>query len=96
MATIALGDKVKDPITGVCGIVIARTIWMYGCVRITVQPQELKDGRPVENCTIDEPQLEVVERAAIKDIPEWREPARPAAGPRPDVTRQSTPRREGA
>lgn len=88
-----LGDKVRDKVTGLSGIVIGRTEWLYGCVRCIVQPQELKDGRPVDNYQVDEPQLELIEAGAIPDVPMWREPApkaepRRAAGPRPDATRQ--------
>lgn len=57
---ITLGRKVKDKITGVEGIAVARTEWMHGCVRIIVQPLELKDGRPVETCTFDEPDLDII------------------------------------
>jgi hypothetical protein len=45
---VKLGDKVKDRVTGLTGIVIARTDWLNGCIRMTVQPQELKDGKPVD------------------------------------------------
>ena len=34
-----LGDEVKDTITGFKGIVVARTEWLNGCARVTVQPQ---------------------------------------------------------
>ena len=60
MAKIKLGQKVRDSITGMKGTAIARTEFLYGCVRIAVQPTELKDGAPVESVYIDEPQLEVV------------------------------------
>lgn len=58
---IKLGSKVRDKITGVAGIAIARTEWLNGCARITIQPQELKDGKPVDFTTVDEPQLEVLD-----------------------------------
>lgn len=59
---IELGTKVRDRVSGVQGIAVARTEWLNGCTRVTVQPQELKDGQPVETTTVDEPQLEVVGR----------------------------------
>lgn len=55
------GDLVKDGITGFTGIVVARTEWLNHCIRCTVQPRELKDGKPVESQTFDEEQLEVLE-----------------------------------
>ena len=54
---IKLGSKVTDSITGMAGIAIARTDWLYGCVRYGVQPEELKDGKPVEAQWFDEAQL---------------------------------------
>lgn len=57
---VNLGDEVKDKITGLQGIAICRSDWLYGCVRIGVQPKEVKDGKPVETTYIDEDQLEVV------------------------------------
>lgn len=54
---IQLGRKVKDVVTGVTGVVVARTEWLYGCVRITFQPQ-LKEGKMPDTITLDEQQLE--------------------------------------
>ena len=79
---IILGEKVKDRITGLKGIAVARTEWMHGCVRIVVQPLELKDGRPVETCTFDEPDLDV-----IKPPPKAK-PKAPTHGWRPDPVRR--------
>lgn len=98
MDRVHLGDKVKDRVTGLTGIVIARTEWMYGCVRCVIQPQQMKDGKPIETTTVDEPQLEIVKAGAVKDVPEWREPVnetpRRAAGPRPEqVARPNAIRR---
>jgi hypothetical protein len=63
---VCLGDKVKDVVTGLAGIAVAKTHYLQGCARIGVQPQELKDGKPVEVYWVDEPQLEVIEVGAIK------------------------------
>jgi hypothetical protein len=62
---IQLGDKVKDRVTSLTGIAIARTEWLNGCVRFVVQPQELKDGKPVDMVTFDIEDLEVVEAGVI-------------------------------
>jgi hypothetical protein len=62
---IELGDVVRDSITGFQGVVIGTTQWIHGCIRLTIQPQELKDGRPIEVGTFDEPQLVLVTKAAI-------------------------------
>jgi hypothetical protein len=60
MAHKIMGKMVKDKISGYEGIVVARTEWLHGCVRLTVQAQELEKGLPVNNCCFDEPQLEVI------------------------------------
>lgn len=74
--TVRPGDRVKDRISGTQGIVTARTEWLYGCVRITAQPEESKDGKPVDPFVIDEAQCIVVEAQAVRDT-------RPAAKPDP-------------
>lgn len=83
--TIKLGQVVKDKITGYQGVVIAITKWLYGCTRITVQAGELKDGKPVDNYTFDEPQALV-----IKD--NFDKPAKPTHGGRETISRNSDPK----
>lgn len=64
---VNLGDKVKDQVTGFTGIVIAKTIWLYGCDRVSVQPQDLdKDGKVKESQTFDEKQLILVKAGVVK------------------------------
>lgn len=60
---VNLGDLVKDRISGVKGIVVCKTYWLFGCVRITIQPQKLKDGFPVDSYCFDEAQADVVKEA---------------------------------
>ncbi len=75
---IKLGQKVRDTLTGLEGTAVGRSEYLYGCVRIAIQPEGVKDGKIADWVTVDEPQLEVVnKRAAPK--------ATPAHGPRPDV-----------
>lgn len=81
MARINLGDKARDTITGFAGIVVAETKWLHGCVRLTLQPQELKDGKPIDSMTFDEPQLEPVTADVAKST-------RGTGGPRPEPTRR--------
>ena len=61
---VSLGDKAKDTITGYEGIVVAITEWLNGCRRITIQPQALHDGKPIDSHTFDAEQIEVVSVAA--------------------------------
>lgn len=58
---INCGDRVKDKITGFKGIVVAKTEWLNGCLRISVQPEELHEGKPMEQQTFDVEQLSLIE-----------------------------------
>lgn len=77
---LRLGDIVKDKITGFEGVVVARTDWLNGCVRMVVQTKKLKDGAPLEPQTFDVEQLELVKSAAHPK-------GKPAGGPMPDAVR---------
>lgn len=59
--TIKLGDRVRDCYTKFEGIASARTECLYGCARITIEPTELKDGKPVDAQWFDEQRIELVE-----------------------------------
>ena len=60
MVNVQLGDKAKDTVSGFTGVCVARTEWLNGCWRMTLQPQALdKDGKPCEAQTFDDFQLEV-------------------------------------
>lgn len=63
---IKLGSIVKDPISGLVGIAVSRTVWVWGCTRIAVQPQEIKDGKPVEESWFDEVRLEVISNVPVE------------------------------
>lgn len=77
-----LGDEVKDDITGFSGIIIARTDWINGCQRYTVQPKTLtKEGGIKETQTIDVEQLTLVHAA--------KKPThKPSGGPMPAPVRR--------
>lgn len=91
MTKVNLGDKVKDSISGFAGIAVARTQWLTGCDRITVQPDKLdKDGKTYDAQTFDEPQLIVVTKAKIKVDVEKRTP-KERGGPRPNIMQKASP-----
>jgi hypothetical protein len=73
-----LGDIVKDSITGLKGTVIAKTEWLNGCWRIIIQPNEIKEGRPVDPSTFDVEQLVMVKAKNVAM------PAKRTGGDRPD------------
>lgn len=78
---IQLGDRARDRITGLTGIVIGRTTWLRNCDRLTLQPEDLHDGRPVDVVSFDEPDLELIEAGVIEYTPIT------TGGPRPEVRR---------
>jgi hypothetical protein len=84
--TIKLGDVAKDSITGFQGVVVCLSQWLHGCRRITLQPKELKDGKPIEPGCFDEPQLVLVESCTV-------ERATDTGGPRPGPVRATEPSR---
>lgn len=103
---IALGDDARHTITGFAGLVIALTTWLNGCVRVTLQPRELKDGKPLEHQTFDIQEVELVKAGQFTALPVLDVPLRehhgdavsdhaPApvpGGPRPEPTRAVDPR----
>ena len=84
---ITLGSTARDTISGFKGTVIAITTWLNGCVRITIAPHELKDGKRIESDTFDVQQIEVVEA-----VPEPAEPAKRPGGPTMHPTRSADPK----
>lgn len=78
---IELGSKVKDKITGFEGIAVARFQWLTGCERYEVQPERLKDGKPIESATFDEKRLTVLGKPT-KALLSVRDVGGPAPTPR--------------
>lgn len=76
---VRLGDKVKDTISKFTGIVVARTEWLTGCVRIGIEPLTLdKDGAPKPEYWFDEDRLAVLKTAA------WPAATKSSGGPQRD------------
>lgn len=68
--TVELGDEVQDKVSKLVGVAVGKTRWLYGCVRIGVQPRELtKDGVPADPFSFDEPQLTVLKRGVVPATP---------------------------
>lgn len=61
---VKLGNKVKDPVTGISGIAFCRVSYLQGCDRIGVQMPTYKDdeGKTVvpDLYHVDEPQLTIL------------------------------------
>lgn len=83
---IKLGDIVRDTVTGFEGVVVAEHQWLHGCRRLSVQPQKLHDGKPIESQTFDDPQLELVSPKKVKRKTN-------TGGPRNEPSKPSAPRR---
>ncbi len=65
--TIKLGEMVKDTLTGLEGMATSKIEYLYGCVRVGVEPKELKDdGTTVDVIFFDEQRLEPTERKKTK------------------------------
>ncbi len=79
---IQTGDKVRDTLTGLEGTVVAITEWLNGCVRVTVQPSIVKEGRPVDTTTLDIEQVEIVKAAKRRSL-------QGTGGPYPEPTRNT-------
>lgn len=88
--TIELGDRVRDVYTGFEGTAIARTDWLYGCTRITVEPVKLsKDGVVRETVCFDEQRLQIVKKQPVLNLA----PRVDSGGPQRDPQPRRAPRR---
>lgn len=63
---IELGDRVKDKITGLKGVVIGVTYWLYGYRQFVIQPESANDGKPAETFVMDEQRLDMVKKGVVK------------------------------
>ena len=75
----------RDRISGADGIVVCRSQWQYGCIRLSVQPETVKDGKPADVFVIDEAQARLVRAQAVPDVREPAAQAAQPAGSRPDA-----------
>lgn len=57
---IGLGDRVKDPISGLTGIATSVCTFLHGCIRIGITPETAKDGKESEARYFDQSQLVLV------------------------------------
>lgn len=78
---IALGDIVRDRITGFEGVAVCLTFWLYNCVRVGVQPTKLHEGKTIAIETFDEDSLKIV--GSIETVS-----SAPTGGPRNDAAAQ--------
>ena len=66
---VKLGKKYRDSISGFSGIAVARTIYLYNCVRVMLSPTKLKkDGDFLPDTWFDELALIAVLRKKVKNV----------------------------
>ena len=87
---IKLGSEVRDIITGFKGIATGRNVFLYGCVRILIEPAEMYEGKPVEGCWFDEQRIEVIEKKAPEVS---KDSSATSGGPQNDNSRRSDSKR---
>ena len=87
---VKLGSKVRDMINGFEGVAVARADYLYGCVRVLVEPQTLRDGNPIDAQWWDEQRLEVLQELPIPVSPAS---GATAGGPQRDPARAGPPKR---
>ena len=75
-----LGQRVRDKISGYEGVVVARTEWLWGCVRYGVRSEKLdKEGLPLEDKWFDEDEILVLP-AEVQEAPRPSAERRVATG----------------
>jgi hypothetical protein len=85
------GNVVRDTISGYEGVVICRSEYLNGCVRLQVQAQRCtEDGKPVESIHVDEEQVIVLQDSVEADVFAGREQKTATGGPR-EATRRAAP-----
>lgn len=60
-----LGDRVKDKVSGLQGIVTGRAMWLNGCVQFLMRPKALPDNKFPEGVWLDGVQLTIVQAGAV-------------------------------
>ncbi len=59
---IALGNEVKDKVSGLIGIACSRIEYLNGCIQYGIQPKLKKGTTDIVTWNIDEEQLELTKK----------------------------------
>ena len=62
---VHVGDKARDKVTKIEGVVVVRHDYLYGVPRIGIQPEGSHEGKEHETIHIDLPQAELVEKEVV-------------------------------
>ncbi len=63
-----LGAEYKDIVSGLTGIAVSATAYLHSCERVHLQPQEVKEGKPVEGAFFDYSQLDFVSAGISEQV----------------------------
>lgn len=81
---IELGTEVKDIVTGMRGIVVARLEFLNRCIQYDVQPKKKPgDKERPKGLWVDEQQLEVISSGVSKKIAKQFETPKPSTHDQP-------------
>jgi hypothetical protein len=61
-----LGDRVKDLVTGIEGIIVSVSQNLFGCDRVYVQPKVQPDGKVPDSWWVDIDSVQIVMKQAVK------------------------------
>lgn len=60
------GDRARDIITGLTGIVVGKATYLTGCTQVLIKPETLKDGAILDGTWIDIQRVKVIVPGAIQ------------------------------
>ncbi len=62
-----LGRKVRDQVSGFQGVATSWTIFLNGCVRVSIQPPVDKEGKLPDEKWFDAHQLDLIDEPAVAE-----------------------------
>ena len=64
----SLGDEVRDRITKYEGVIIGRTQWLTNCNTYLVKSRSLRDGKPMDSVSFDEPSIDLIAKEVLPEV----------------------------
>jgi hypothetical protein len=86
---LKLGQKARDIVTGIEGIIIGKTEWLTGCNTYGIKPPVKEDGTNLEAIWVDEIRIEIVDPVSIFDKKKQQQSKDDAGGPQPTPRQHS-------
>jgi hypothetical protein len=76
------GQKVRDRVTGIVGIITGACIWLNGCIQYSIQPSAKEgDSLKPESWWMDEQQLELIDEGVNIKMKDTGGPSIKSCGP---------------